>query len=262
MNFSKTIINTLTILFLGMCFVAQAQNKKGLKLEQPRTVKLPTNTTSGNNCKAMNIRNTETILRDRVGRTLKLKLDKDYGFVEIMGKKQGIAFTEFVYKKPGHNWRYYLNDVNSRVTRVRYSKKHYYFTIEFEADKSEVKGKCPGCLKRFRDSRAPDIQWRNPKIEVKLIPVAFSNSLSFSVVDVEILGKFETNGAIKAALPSIMTHFKRQIKKAVRSQIKQVLNSSQVKPLLANAFKNEIRRLGLTKVRHVDMSKTNIYLCE
>ena len=250
------------VLFLGMCSTVQAQNKRGLKLGQQRSVNLPTNTTSGSNCKPINVRNIENILRDRVGRTLKLKLDRDYGFFEIMGKKQNIAFTEFVYKKPGHNWKYYLNDVNSQVTRVRYSKKHYYFTIEFESDKNEVKGKCPGCVKRFRDSRAPDIHWRNPKIEVKLIPVAFNNSLSFDAVDVEILGKFETNGAIKAALPSIIIHFKKQIKKAVRSQIKQVLNSSQVKPLLANAFKNEIRRLGLTGVRRIDMSRANIYLCQ
>ena len=243
----------------------EAQSKFGKNNKMTNTTmnrNIPLRADEVSKCKPMDIRQTETILRDRVGKTLKMRLDKNDGYVEILGQKQGFAFTQFTYDKPGHNWRYFLQDMNSIQTSTSYSKKHYYLNVLFESDRAEIKGRCPGCLNRFEDSRAPDIQWRNPKIKIKLKPVAYNDSFTFDVVDVNIEGKFETNGAIKAALPSIITHFKRQIKKAAKSQVKKVLNSDQVKRMLANAFKPEIRSLGMSRVRLVDMSKSNIYLCQ
>jgi hypothetical protein len=263
----KTIyIKTLCFLSLVSTIGIQAQSKIGdnkrLMTNQSLNKKIQLTASDVSMCKPMDVRRTEALLRARVGNTLKMRLDRSDGYVEILGKRQGFAFTEFVYKKPGHNWRYFLQDINSTGINTSYKNKNYYLNILFETDRAEIKGRCPGCLNRFEDSRAPDIQWRNPKIKIKLKPVAHNGSFTFDIAAVEIEGKFETNGAIRAALPSIIIHFKKQIRKAAESQIKMVLNSGQVKRMLANVFKDEVRNLGMTTVRLVDVSKSNIFLCQ
>ncbi|MEY8020930.1 hypothetical protein AB8P51_08875 [Muriicola sp. SD30] len=262
----KTLLTkTLSFLLILSSINAHSQSKLGNKkmvVNPTLNRRIQPNASNVSMCRPMDIRRTETLLREQIAKTMKLRLDRSNGYVEILGRKQGIAFTEFVFKKPGHNWKYFLQDMNSTEVSTSYSSKNYYLNIRFETDRAEIKGRCPGCANRFEDSRAPDIQWRNPKIKVKLKPVAYNGSFTFEIADVSVEGKFETNGAIKAALPSIITHFKRQIRKAVESQIKMVMNSNSIKLMLADVFRAEVQNLGISTVRMVDLSKSNIYLCQ
>lgn len=211
-------------------------------------------------CKPMNISRTEKILREKVGRTLNVKLDKDYGFVEIMGNKQNLNFGKYKVKKAGNDWVYTLNNINSNLTRVEYKNNRYILKIFFESDNSEIKGRCPGC-RVGKDKRAPDIQWKDPSLLITLTPAAFNNSFTFEVERVVLGGSFDFNGMMDKFLPSITRYFQGQMERAFRKHMQNTFNSTTVKKMLAGAFKDDVNRLGLSSVKSVDMSREKIYLC-
>lgn len=234
------------------------KSKKAIVTKRQSSLKA--NTRVAKKCNPMNIRSTENMLKDKIGRTLKIYMDRDYGYVEIMGRKQNVNFGEFKVKKPGNNWLYFLNDVKSDVTRVKYENKQFYLTIAFEKERNEIKGKCPGC-RVGKDKRAPDINWEDPKLRVVLRPVAYNGSFTFQVVRVDLLGKFKLNGPTQKFLPSIAAFFKSAIAKKVKAQLERTLNNDFVKQTISYAFKPEVRKLNIGYIKRVDMSKTDIYLC-
>ena len=211
-------------------------------------------------CKPMDIRRTEDILRDRVGRSLNVLLDKDYGFIEILGKKQNVNFKEYRVQSVVHGWVYTLNDIRSNITRVQYKDNKYIMTIEFENKGLRVEAVGPSCKVR-KDSRAPDINWKNPALQIVMTPVAYNNSFTFEVNKVEMKGKFEVNGAMDVFLPSITRFFKNNMENTFKSEMQRTFNSDQVKRMLADVFKPEVQLLGLGEVKSVDMSRGSIYLC-
>tara|TARA_R110002096_G_scaffold266755_1_gene460425 strand:+ start:5145 stop:5963 length:819 start_codon:yes stop_codon:yes gene_type:complete len=213
-----------------------------------------------NMCKPMDIRGTEKILRERVGRTLNIKLDKDYGFVEIMGTRQNLNFSDYKVKKAGNDWVYTLNNINSTLTRVEYKNSLYVLNVSFETDDSEIKGRCPGC-RVGKDKRAPDIQWKDPSLIITLKPTVYNGSFTFEVQRVYLGGDFDFNGVMDKFLPSVTRFFQNQMEKAFKNHMQRTFNSGRVKQLLANAFKGEVQKLGISTVKNVDMSRHKIYLC-
>ena len=213
-----------------------------------------------NMCKPMDIVKTEEILRDRVGRTFAAKLDKDYGFIEIMGNRQNLNFEEFNVRSIKNTWVYSLNDINSQITRVKYQDNRYLMTIEFEHDGNEIKGICPRCL-GSDDNRAPDINWNNPALQIVLKPMAYDNSFTFEVEKVNMLGDFEINSKIKFFLPALTVFFRNKMQDKFRTQMQNTFNSDTVKRMLAEVFRPEVNLLGLHAVKNVDMSRDQIYLC-
>ncbi len=213
-----------------------------------------------NMCKPMDIRRTTDILRDRVGRSLQIQLDKDYGFIEIMGNKQNLNFGEYKINKAGHDWVYYLTDVKSQVTRVDYRNNTFIMTITFEDDGSEIKGECPGC-RIGKDNRAPDINWQSPSLQILMQPLAYNNSFTFQVTQVNMGGKFDFNGMLDKFLPPVALYFQRKMEATFKDHMQRIFNSDGVRHMLTDTFKPEIQRLGLTQVKKVDMSHEQIYLC-
>ena len=246
---------------------ASKQNGKEIPIKQRMTVR-PTRQTGTTTtvrpiekmCKPMDIVKTEEILRDRVGRTLVAKLDKDYGFIEMMGNRQNVDFEEFRVRSVKNTWVYTLNDINSRLTRVKYQNNRYVMTIEFERDGSEIKGVCPGCL-GDDDRRAPDINWNDAALQIILKPIAYDNSFTFEIEKVNMLGDFEINSKLKFFLPSLTVFFRNKMQDKFKAQMQETFNSNTVKRMLAEVFRPEVNLLGLNAVKNVDMSRDQIYLC-
>ncbi len=254
-------IGMLCAMFSLMGIVnAQSLGNRTVVKSSLRTKVTPKLTTTERKCNPISIRSVENIMRSKVAKSLKITLDRDYGFVEVMGKRQNVRFDEYKVKKPGNNWKYYLNDVKSEITRVSYSKNRFILIISFEKERSEIKGKCPGC-RIGNDKRAPDIQWNDPKVRVLLTPVAYNGSFTFQVDRVDLLGKFKLNGPSEKFFPSITRYFKGLIAKKVKSGIGEALNNSNVKNAMAKAFQPEVRRLNIGSVKNIDFSNNNIYLC-
>lgn len=218
------------------------------------------NTTIIRTCNPLNIKSTENILRDKIGRDLVLYMDRDNGYLEIMGRRQDLRFNEYRVNKPGNNWVYYLNDVRSRLVRVSYEKQLFYITLHLEKEGNEIKGKCPGC-RVGNDRRAPDINWKDPKIRIVMKPVAYQGSFTMEAVRVDLLGKFDFNGVTDHFLPAVSAYFKSEIAKQVKGQLQWILNSSTVKTTLAQAFEPQVKQLRIGYLKSIDFSKNNIYLC-
>ncbi len=259
-NLKNSMIIFMIIVAYSTVYAQQTQTAKPNENSSRITNKATLISSRAKKCKSMNIRNIESILRDKVGRTLKVHLDKDYGSIEIMGKKHNVNFSRYKVKKPAHNWEYSLNDIKSEITRVSYSKNIFYLTINLEREGNEIKGRCPGC--RFgKDKRAPDINWTDPKLHILIKPIAYNGSMSFEVIRVDTMGKFKLNGPTSKFFPSVAAYFKGQIGKIIKSNMEKTFNDSSVKRMLANAFAPEIRKLNVGYVKRIDISRENIYLC-
>ncbi len=254
------IISTIS-LFLAFSLLMQGQIKKTKKVKVIKRMPSVTyQTKTEKKCLPMDIKLTEDILRDKIGRTLKIYMDKDYGFVEMMGEKKNVNFGEFKLKKPGHNWVYFLNDVKSEVTRVKYNGEYFVLSVSFESNGNEIKGKCPGC-KVGKDKRAPDINWEKPKLQIILKPVAYKYSFNFEIAGVGMLGKLKLNGPTQKFFPPIATFFRDAIARKIKHRIYEILNKPTIKNMMANAFKLVVKRIGIEHVRGIDFRGNNIYLC-
>lgn len=211
-------------------------------------------------CLPMDIKMTEDILRNKIGRTLKIYLDKDYGYVEMMGQKKNVNFGEVKLRKAGHNWVYFLNDVKSEVTRVKYDGQYFVLTVSFESDGNEIKGRCPGC-RIGKDKRAPDINWEKPKLRIILKPVAYKDSFTFDVIGVGMLGKLKLNGPTQKFFPPVAKFFRDAIARKIKHRMYEILNKPTIKNMMSNAFKPMVKRIGIEHVKGIDFSKNKIYLC-
>jgi hypothetical protein len=253
----KTTFTTFVTL-LWFCMATAQENSKA--------VIKPAITSTANNkaitdCKQISGGNVETTLLNGAFRTFDLKLDEKEGFLKIGNKRSAFRIAEYKINKPGHNWVYSVNDINSFKHFLKAEKNNFYLYIEFEGNGNEIKGECPGCAKAFKDRRAPDINWKGARVaRIKLKPVSFQNSISFQVQEVELEGKFDINGPVDIFMPTV-NFLELAIKKAIESQMKKYLNNAVVKKQIADAFKPVVEKTGFNKIQNVYMLNGQLFIC-
>ncbi len=212
-------------------------------------------------CKQISGGNVETTLLNGAFKTLDLKLDEKEGFLKIGNKRSAFRIAEYKINKPGNNWVYSVKDINSFKHFLKAEKNNFYLYIEFEGNGNEIKGECPGCAKAFEDRRAPDINWKGARVaRIKLKPVAFQNSISFQVQEVELEGKFDVDGPIDIIMPAV-NFLEVAIKKAIETQMKKHLNDAVIKKQIAAAFQPVTSQLGFMKIKNVYMSEGQLFVC-
>lgn len=205
------------------------------------------------------------ILRNTVVRNLELTLDRDRSTLKIMDDTQVFTIPEKKIDKPGHNWTYFVKDIQSINQWIEFDNqaRKFILTVEFEGNGSEIKGVCRGCMKRFRDSRAPDINWKGKRLaKITLVPIAYDNSIAFDVEKVDLVGPFDLNGPTEAFLPSLVAFFEAKLKEGIEKQARKILNSENNKLAMAEAMRPTVRFLGLTSVRTVEITGLNLYICD
>lgn len=212
-------------------------------------------------CKPLDLEKTEQILKQKIGLSLNILLDKEYSAMSIMGKRITLDIGSYKVSKVANDWTYYLNDINSRMVRIDYKNGVYQLLIEFEEDNTELKGICHGCRIGNKDNRAPDIHWDNPAIRVNLEPIAYQNSLILNPTSVRLLGDFEMNGALGAFFPSITAYFKSKVERILKEKIENVFDTQEVKNLISSALQPEVAALKIGAVKKVDLSSSQLYLC-
>ena len=216
-------------------------------------------------CRQMSTRIATGILRSTLARTLEIKLDRDNSSITIMDDTRRFTIPEKKIKKPARDWTYYIKDVQSINTWVSFDNqaRKFILTVEFEGNGSEIKGECRGCKKRFRDSRAPDVNWKGErKAIITLNPIAYDNSIAFDVEKVALKGPFDLNGPAEKFFPSMIKFFESKLKSEIKKQAKTILNSEDNKQAMADAMRNTVRFLGLTRVRTVEITGLNLYICD
>jgi hypothetical protein len=242
----------------------KVNNKKApVRISSSNKVKKASTQLKTNNerkCLPVEKRKLERIVEDKIARGLRLNLDKDMSSLVIMGRRSKMNIGNYKVKKPGNDWQYHLNDIRSKQVRVSGNRSNIVLNVMFESDGGEIKGKCPGC-RVGNDKRAPDMQWKDPRVLIYLKPEAYKGMLTFNVRSVKLMGKLKMNGPTSKFMPSISSFFKSRIEKAIEKELKQTLNEHDIKTMLGNAFKSEVENIGLNKVISIDDNKDKIYLC-
>ncbi|WGK63893.1 hypothetical protein [Croceiramulus getboli] len=256
----------LLLILLTLAWVhtghAQKATVKSVKLNATSMNKMKVKSSTG--CQQISTRIVTGLLRNSVTRSLKVKLDRDDSYVTLMGNTQRFTIPEKEVQGPARKWKYYVKDLNSFKSWITFDdkRKQFYLFIEFEGNGSEIKGECPGCLRRFRDSRAPDLNWEGKRVaKIHLTPIPYDNSVAFEVDKVELEGKFDLNGPTEFFLPSLVKFFENRIKDGIEKQARAILNSPENKKAMADGMRGTLSMLGLTRVSSVEITDRNLYVC-
>jgi hypothetical protein len=193
--------------------------------------------------------------------SLDLKLDKDDGFLAIKGKRQNLQLPEVDYQMRKYNrtWKYSFHNVRRVDSNFFYdsNKNLFALDVKFESDDSEIKGRCPDCIKPSRDSRAPDINWTSTQIlRIYLKPTVYDNSVSFLVDDMKFIGEFEANG-LGVAMLSLVDKSLRELK----TELQKVFQNGQTQRLFNDALRPLLINKNVRTVRSVSLASSSLRTC-
>lgn len=223
------------------------------------------NVSMAQNCRGIDARRQALpTLRKQIG-DLEMVLDKTNAYIKLKGKTFRFTIPEDRVKKPGRNWVYFVNDIRSIPDRnvMSYKNGKFYLSMEFEGDKKEYKGRCPDCLKRFRDSRAPDFNWKSPRIaKITLKPKAYNNEIYFQVTNVDLSGKFEMGGKMDDFLLPMLNGMEIKLRNQMERQFRKILNDKAIRPQISKAFDAFVKMNGLKRVNSIYTSNNQLFFCE
>jgi len=221
----------------------------------------PAKTDTISDCKMIEGTTVLSTLTEGAFKEVSVKLDRDDSYIKIGSRNYPFKIAEQKINKPGYDWKYFVKDIKSERHLLKVEKNNFYLLIEFEGEGSEIEGRCPGCLDRFEDSRAPDIQWKSPRqAKIKLKPVAYNNSITFQVEKVDLEGKFEISGMMDIIMPTLNI-LEVAIKKEVEKQMKKFLNEAAVKNSIAEAFKPTTNQFAFRKITEVYFLDGKLFCC-
>ena len=193
-------------------------------------------------------------------------MDRDNSRFSVLGRTERFSIPAENISKPARDWRYHVQDVRSEDTNFWFDKnrKTFVLDVKFEGDNNEIKGTCPGCLRRFRDRRAPDVNWKGARIaRLRFKPVAFENSVTIEVLDVELFGDFDLNGPLESFFPRMIRNIENRIKRDIQTKGRTLLSNTAIKRRIATEIRPLIAALGIRSVRSVTFSRDgrNIRFC-
>lgn len=213
-----------------------------------------------NECKPLDVSKMMQVLDQKIANTMRMRLDVDNGEVSINGVTKRLTFDRYKVSKVGNDWEYFVNDVNSYDISAEYKDNKFLMKVKFEADGSEIKGRCPGC--RFgKDNRAPDVQWENPALHITLTPTIENGKMVLTATDVRMPGDISLNGLTDTFFPGFPQMFRNTIHSKVGQNIREILSSNSFKTSLNREFEPLLNSLNLSSIKRVDMTNSSLYLC-
>ena len=193
------------------------------------------NSAEAQKCTDINTKEIATFLNEKIKPRFDLKLDKEDGFLAILGNRQDFSVPSVTIRPISRAWTYHFENVRRMDSNFFYDTKKNLFVLDvnFEDNGPELKGLCPGCKRIFRDRRAPDVNWGNPSIlRIYLNPKVYQNSISFDVTDIKLIGNFNANG-LGNNIPNLTTSVVYQLK----SELVTLFNNGQTQRLFSDALK-------------------------
>ena len=217
-------------------------------------------------CRDQNQAELTSILKSIIEPSLSIVLDRDNSQFSLLGNTLRFTIPAENISKPARDWRYHVNDIRSDDNNLFFDTKRleYALDVRFEEDGSEIKGICPSCLKRFRDSRAPDVNWKGARIlRIYFRPIAFEGSISLDITEVELFGKFEINGAAASFFPRIVGKIENRIKEDIKTQATQMFRTAEMRREISRRTEPLLRVLSLDRISRISMSTdgSNIQFC-
>lgn len=216
------------------------------------------------NCKAIDAnRLALPILRKQIA-PMEIVLNRTNSYIKLNNQTNKFDMGEHKVQGPVRKWVYYVNDVQSLrgKNNVTYENGKFYLLMEFEGNGNEIKGKCPGCIKGRRDKRAPDFDWKSPRIaKIRLKPIAYNNSIAFDVEKVDLVGKFEMGGKLDILIP-MLNAIEIKLKNEIEKQTRKILNMPANKAAMAKAFEGFVKLNRIERVSSVYTSGNKLFFCE
>lgn len=218
-------------------------------------------------CREMNVSDLTETLNNLVKPTMSIKLDRDDSRFTILGYTERFSLPAENISKPARDWRYHVEDIRSDDSNLWFDKKQKNFVLDvrFEGDGPEIKGICPGCLKRFRDRRAPDVNWIKSRIaRLRFNPIVYNNGITLEIIDVELFGEFDVNGPLESFFPRMIRKIEDRIKKDVQTEARKSLSNTNIKRQIAARTQPLVTALGLRSVRSIRFSSdgSKIQFCQ
>jgi hypothetical protein len=212
-------------------------------------------------CTDINTKEIATYLNQKVKPRLDIKLDRTDGFVAISGTRQNLDLKDIKVSPIKREWTYFFENVRRADSNFWYDSKKNSFILDvkFENNGIEIKGRCEGCLtSRMKDDRAPDIEWRAPQIlRFTLKPITFQRSVSFTVENVEMLGKLEGNG-----LARVIQKITRNVEYLISEELKRVFDTDVTKRLFNDALRPLLESKNTVSANSVSLASTSLRVCE
>lgn len=251
----------ITVLFILLAAIETAGQNVPVVNARTSPATKPAVASNSNDCKMISGAEIASRLLAAEFSSVSVRIDRDNGFLRIGSSKLAFKIQEKKISKPGYNWLYYVNDINSIRHRFVFEKNAFWLQLDFESDGSEIKGTCPGCRDRFEDRRAPDLQWKAPhQIFIRLKPVIYQQSVAFEAEEVNVVGKFEINGPSDILLP-MLNSLEWSIRKEMEKQIKKYLNSPVVKKRIGDLIKPIIVGAGIVLPKKIYSTDGQLFIC-
>lgn len=254
-------MKTITVLFILLTALTTAGQNNPVIRPRTNPAPKPVTVSGSNDCKMISGTEIATRLLAAEFRSVSARIDHETGFFRVGNSKLSFKIQEQKINKPGYNWVYQVNDINSIRHRFVFEKNAFWLQLDFESDGSEIKGTCPGCRDRFEDRRAPDLHWKGPnQIFIRLKPVIYQQSVAFEAEEVNVLGKFEINGPSDLLLP-MLNSLEWSIRKEMEKQIKKYLNSAIVKRRISEIIKPIILAAGIVLPDKIYSTDGQLFIC-
>lgn len=208
-------------------------------------------------CREMNVNQLTGTLKSLLLPSLSIKLDRDDSRFSILGRTERFAIPAENISKPARDWRYHVQDLNSDDSNLWFDKnqKNFVLDVRFEGDDSEIKGICPGCLRRFRDRRAPDVNWKGARIaRLRFNPIPYNGTVSIEIVGVELFGEFDINGPLESFFPRMVRNIENRIKRDIQNKGATLLNNNAIKQRIGREIRPLIQALGINSVRRIQIT--------
>lgn len=186
-------------------------------------------------------------------------------YVNIYGYTQKFNIPEFSYNGAVLKRRLYaynVKSIKSKKITIEPQSNTFELAIKFENKGSEIKGMCRykklgggyrDCIRE--DGAAPDINWKNPGIKVRLTPQAHKGGIILKPVSVDVQGEFQMNGICKIGkdICDRFTGYKSKIKNSVANSVMAQLSSNTVKNQMATVSRQGLSQLNLPPIKSVKM---------
>ena len=212
------------------------------------------------NCVDIKTGDLTSYLNQKIKPSLDLKLDKNDGFLAINRQRQNISMPDIEVSPISRTWNYSFNDVRRTDSNFFYDSNTnaIVLDVKFEKNGAELKGLCHGCIKRYRDSRAPDVEWEDPQIlRIYLKPIIYQRSISFNVINVKMLGDLSANG-VGNMIPNLTNKIATQL----NIEIKKIFNSGETQRLFNDALKPLLNSNKVGSLASVSMASRSMRVCK
>ncbi len=212
------------------------------------------------NCIDIQTSDLTSYLNKNIKPSLDLKLDKNDGFLAINRQRQNLHMPDVTVSPISRTWNYYFDDVRRMDSNFFYDSKTNTIALDvkFEDKGFELKGMCNGCFNRFKDSRAPDVDWKGPQIlRIYLKPMIYQRSVSFQVIDVKMIGDLSANGA-----GNLIPNLTEKIAGQLDVEMRKIFNSSETQRLFNDAIRPLLKKNKVGSLASVSMASSSMRVCE